>query len=344
MSQLFQTFMDDSTSPQHIQQQEIFLQEGMEEQQSLKLENDRLKSVCAKLLRSRHLQTKLHPFADHGNRTEAEIIVKYHQTLSEIDQIRVDIAALQSRSDQEQIVLRTSLEEVERQKEEASVAFSLVRNAALTLQVRAFGVFLTDEQAQKLENDFTEQLELTEGSRLAQLEAQEAVNVLAAQTKSSSNLTDKLKIIDYEQIKIENQTLAEKIEERSEELLKLRRRTVSTLQILAHVREKRHFVGQQVILLERERASLDEQVGQLRSKLGSLKTDRSKKRKEADESRDQTGLSGNAILVDDYERRTQMVEQLHVQMGVLREKQAQLQAQYEELTKAIMRKQNGLEW
>ena len=40
----------------------------------------------------------------------------------------------------------------------------------------------------------------------------------------------------YDQLKIENQTLIEKIEERSEELAKLKRKKMLTVQILTHIR------------------------------------------------------------------------------------------------------------
>ena len=97
-------------------------------------------------------------------------------------------------------------------------------------------------------------------------------------------------------------------------MLRLRRRTVSTLQILAHVREKRHFVNQSVFQLTKERAILESEVNALRQKANVLKTERTKKRREATESRDQTGLSGNAMLVEDYQRRLQVVEELHQKM------------------------------
>lgn len=48
--------------------------------------------------------------------------------------------------------------------------------------------------------------------------------------------TEGLHMIDFEQLKIENQTLIEKIEERSEELAKLKRKKTLTVQILTHIR------------------------------------------------------------------------------------------------------------
>lgn len=44
-------------------------------------------------------------------------------------------------------------------------------------------------------------------------------------------LAEGLHLIDFEQLKIENQSLNEKIEERNEELAKLRKKTAHTVQV-----------------------------------------------------------------------------------------------------------------
>jgi hypothetical protein len=54
-----------------------------------------------------------------------------------------------------------------------------------------------------------------------------------------------LHLIDFEQLKIENQTLNEKIEERNEELHKLRKKITTTVVILSHTREKLQYVQEQ---------------------------------------------------------------------------------------------------
>jgi len=45
-------------------------------------------------------------------------------------------------------------------------------------------------------------------------------------------LAEGLHLIDFEQLKIENQSLNEKIEERNEELAKLRKKTATAVQVL----------------------------------------------------------------------------------------------------------------
>lgn len=63
--------------------------------------------------------------------------------------------------------------------------------------------------------------------------------------KRKEQLADGLALIDFEQLKIENQTLNEKIEERNEELIKLRKKITSTVIYLSHNREKYQYIVKQ---------------------------------------------------------------------------------------------------
>lgn len=60
--------------------------------------------------------------------------------------------------------------------------------------------------------------------------------------KKKEELAEGLHLIDFEQLKIENQTLNEKIEERNEDLHKLKNKNTKTVQILTHTKEKLGFV------------------------------------------------------------------------------------------------------
>lgn len=52
--------------------------------------------------------------------------------------------------------------------------------------------------------------------------------------RDKEQLAEGLHLIDFEQLKIENQSLNEKIEERNEELIKLRKKTTITVQVRLH--------------------------------------------------------------------------------------------------------------
>ena len=59
---------------------------------------------------------------------------------------------------------------------------------------------------------------------------------------TQEQLAEGLHMIDFEQLKINNMDLNEKIEERNEDILKLKRKVTSTVQVLTHVKEKLQFL------------------------------------------------------------------------------------------------------
>ena len=66
--------------------------------------------------------------------------------------------------------------------------------------------------------------------------------------KQKEELAAGLHLIDFEQLKIENQTYNEKIEERNEDLLKLKRKIECTVQVLFW--KKTHIFSKKLNLLE----------------------------------------------------------------------------------------------
>lgn len=68
--------------------------------------------------------------------------------------------------------------------------------------------------------------------RLRNISLRTALRKLERTFRAREQLADGLHMIDFEQLKIENQTLLEKIEERNEELAKLKRKKTTTVQVL----------------------------------------------------------------------------------------------------------------
>lgn len=67
--------------------------------------------------------------------------------------------------------------------------------------------------------------------RLKNITLRNQMKKLESHLKAKEELAEGLHLIDFEQLKIENQSLNEKIEERNEELLKLRKKTTTTVQV-----------------------------------------------------------------------------------------------------------------
>lgn len=74
--------------------------------------------------------------------------------------------------------------------------------------------------------------------RLKFIKVRDRVAEKQAALQALDKLGKNLRIIDYEQLKMENQSHADKIEERDEELTRLRFKCEKSIQILAHLREK----------------------------------------------------------------------------------------------------------
>lgn len=75
-------------------------------------------------------------------------------------------------------------------------------------------------------------------------------------------------------MKIENQTLNEKIEERNEDLHKLRYKITRTVIILSHNREKFQYVGKQNETKELRLLELAADLTEVKNKLSALKKKR----------------------------------------------------------------------
>lgn len=74
--------------------------------------------------------------------------------------------------------------------------------------------------------------------RLCYIRLRNNIEEITAAIKAMDKIGENHTLIDYEQLKMENQNHADKIEERDEELSKLRIKCTAAIQTLAHLREK----------------------------------------------------------------------------------------------------------
>lgn len=78
--------------------------------------------------------------------------------------------------------------------------------------------------------------------------------------RQKEEFADGFHLIDYEQLKIENQTFSEKIEERDEELAKLKKKIITNVQIITHVKEKLEHTQHVTKLLKKDLLEIDSKV------------------------------------------------------------------------------------
>nr|CCC91560.1 unnamed protein product [Trypanosoma congolense IL3000] len=114
---------------------------------------------------------------------------------------------------------------------------------------------------------------------------------------------DGMSLIDFEQLKIENTNLNEKIEERNEDIVRLRRKVTTTIHVLTHVKEKLEFMKIENGQLRRQVASTEEELNSLRDKLAQTKRQRDHFIACNLKIREKMPMVGSKKLLLDYERR-----------------------------------------
>ncbi|KAI8896312.1 hypothetical protein BC833DRAFT_659438 [Globomyces pollinis-pini] len=172
-----------------------------------------------------------------------------------------------------------------------------------------------------------EQLEITERKKENEVVAVRLENIKLRNKlrrheqllRQKEELADGLHLIDFEQLKIENQTYNEKIEERNEELLKLRKKITNVVQVLTHVKEKLQFVQGEEIDLRSNLKNLEEEVAAKRDKLPAAKGIRDKLRATNTLLRQQNGLLGNEKLLMDYGDNVDDAQKLRDQINELQQ-------------------------
>jgi len=154
-------------------------------------------------------------------------------------------------------------------------------------------------------------------ARLENIRLQNKLRRQESLLRQKEELADGLHLIDFEQLKIENQTYNEKIEERNEELLKLRKKINNIVQVLTHVKEKLQFVQAENVHLKEELKELDEKVTKQRDTLPEIKQSRDNLRHNTQILRQKHGLLGNRVLLMDFENKIDETEKLKRQVEEL---------------------------
>lgn len=163
--------------------------------------------------------------------------------------------------------------------------------------------------------------------RLKNIGLRQNIRKLERQLKSREQLAEGLHMIDFEQLKIENQTFNEKIEERNEEYTKLKRKKILTIQVLTHVREKLRFVRKRNSSIQETIEILDTEINIQRGNISNAKKDRDVIKDSNLELKRLHGFAGSELLLRDYEKRNTDIESMKIAIRELQERKRLLEQQ-----------------
>ncbi|CAD8144849.1 unnamed protein product [Paramecium octaurelia] len=236
---------------------------------------------------------------------------KYLNTLAYVHQIRLDLQQTQDRYNQMAQELQSKLNEKSQKCNEIRSAFlDLKRQVALKAAYSRTYKKIPEARISEWEAQESDKNKTLQELRLDALRQRNILTKYQKQFKKKEELAEGLHLIDFEQLKIENQTLNEKIEERNEDLQKLNNRNMKTVLMFTHTREKLGHVGQKFQDQEKINYKNKSTLDGLRKGLGDQKDYKDKLRTENLKLKQQTGIVNHPELLQDYSNKRSNYDQL----------------------------------
>lgn len=264
--------------------------------------------------------------ARHDDKSSAnENEKRYLECLRSVHEAKTQTAAAQTQYDRIALDLQAKLDEKEAKVTEIQDSFlefkrEIAKNAENTRTGKPIAArVIAQFEAAELKKD-----QEVEKIRLKHINLRTHLKKLEQQLHAKEQLAEGLHLIDFEQLKIENQTLNEKIEERNEELHKLRKKTTATVQVLTHIKEKLQFLLAENHTLKKESAELEEALNGNRDKLAKRKKERDANRTALHNLKSKDGFAQSELLIEDYEKREADLVDLQRRLGELMQRHAYL--------------------
>ena len=302
------------------------LQRLQSKKESLIQENTGVQTTIAELMKRKKEKGGKDATAKSAkNVTDQEI--RFQKMLTAIRDLEADIETEQKESMSTVTEMTTKRDEsrhsVDGTKERLS---GLSRKVAANVVSTRTGKKVSDSTYQELFAAQDEKDRVVEGERLRFLKHRNKLHKLEIELKAKEQLGDGLHFIDFEQLKIENQSHNEKIEERNEELTKLRNKITTTVQVLSHLKEKLDWVEIENGEMTTEVRRIEKLLAQKRDQVSRQKRNRDRLRKENTDLVRQCGLINQKLLLRDFEVRYDEVTECAALVDDLQSKHAVVQS------------------
>ncbi|XP_017774569.1 PREDICTED: coiled-coil domain-containing protein 96-like [Nicrophorus vespilloides] len=146
--------------------------------------------------------------------------------------------------------------------------------------------------------------------RLTHIKIRNAVTDKHAAIRAMDRIGDNYTLMEFEQLKMENQGHADKIEERDEELSQLRKKCNGAMQCLAHVREKCSAVEIKTKIYKSNFDDKENDRIKAREMVNVFKLQRDNYRNETQRMKEESGLLTKDKLLNDMERSMEEIKSL----------------------------------
>jgi len=267
----------------------------------------------------------------------AESERQYADTLNAILDLRMKMRRRQKESDNLVCNLQTKLDDREFKANEITKSFlDFKHEIIIEAENSRTGNKIPEKIVEEFEELERKKAREMEKTRLKNITLRITHKKLEQKLKLKEQLAEGLHLIDFEQLKIENQTLSEKVEERNEELGKLRKKNIVTVQVLTHLKEKLKFVEHENHVTKSKLTKLEVEVSSNREKLRKLKKEKDTLKTNNLTLKQKQGLSSNELLIVDYENRKHEIQDLKKLLKELQDQHELYESQISSMKKAAI--------
>ncbi|RXN17325.1 coiled-coil domain-containing 96 [Labeo rohita] len=278
------------------------------------------------------LQTKIAEYfskktGDKHPRLEVDISdqEQYQKYIDLIEKLKVQHhSSSEFHQQQSEELHQQSLEKLKQVEQELRSLAAMKYEAAMTSLTGKVGKQAALAKVEQLQADELKQEDKLASVRLNNIKLKNKICQLEMELKSKRELADGLLLMDFEQLKTENQTFKDKLKERSEELLRLKRKVACSVQGISHVKEKLHFMQMENKVKHNQLAKADALVALKREVLTRTRQARDGLRADNLKLQQRCGLLGNTTLLQDFEEKVDTSECLQQRLEMLKRRHAEL--------------------
>ncbi|GLI64940.1 hypothetical protein VaNZ11_008341 [Volvox africanus] len=157
----------------------------------------------------------------------------------EVEMVQAEIEAIKKAGDKDIDDIRTLMEEVDmRIAETKKDTYEFKRDIIIGAENPRSGKVVAEKMIRFLEDKLRQKDATADKLRLKNTTTKALITKLEHQLAHKEEMGEVLHLVDFDQLKIENQQYMERIEERNNELLKLKLSTSRTVQVLNHLKSQ----------------------------------------------------------------------------------------------------------
>lgn len=248
------------------------LQQLLKETEGLQRENDMLDSYLAKVDPNKitlQLEEEAHKKKKISKKGKVEVKKETFQRLTdeekndiashEIEVLQAEIDNIKKAGEKDIEDIKTLMEEVDmRIAETKKDTYEFKRDIIIGAENSRTGKTVAEKMIRFMEDKLRQKDTMIEKLRLKNTTMKAQIQKLEQQLQHKEEMGEVLHLVDFDQLKIENQQYMEKIEEKNNELLKLKLSTSRTVQVLNSLKFQLSELvgaGQQLRKLLKDKAS-----------------------------------------------------------------------------------------